>query len=240
MFQLNKLLQIDLLLCPSICLLLAWASTSAEVLAAEPSSLRVKASMIAIPEAASKRLQEILDPAALQILDADGTARLTFWLPRSIAMKATPVQIKNGLTYREIPETTLIGLVQVHDRWIDFRKQEIAEGLYTLRLAIQPELGDHEGTTPHPEFALLVPLAEDPSDELMEVKDLVKKSRGSTTTDHPAVLLLMPAHQAKAMPRLSAADGGIVVLGVQRKVAVGHQEAKLGFGFTVAGSSPSQ
>ena len=45
-------------------------------------------------------------------------------------------------------------------------------GVYTLRFAIQPDIGDHTGTAPHPEFCLLCPADEDKTVEDIEKKKL--------------------------------------------------------------------
>jgi len=51
------------------------------------------------------------------------------------------------------PRTTLLGALRVHKTEIDYRKQKLKEGVYTLRLAYQPADGDHMGTAPNAEFA---------------------------------------------------------------------------------------
>src|SRR5207253_5875829 len=61
------------------------------------------------------------------------------------------------ITLREIPETTVLGALRVHKTMIDYRKQKIKEGVYTLRLGYQPSDGDHMGTAPNNEFCLPVP-----------------------------------------------------------------------------------
>ena len=59
-------------------------------------------------------------------------AHFALWLRKELPAEATPEQVKNGLTYREVPKTTLIGAIELPQKWIDFRKQEIPKGVYTL------------------------------------------------------------------------------------------------------------
>ena len=81
---------------------------------------------------------------------------------------------KNGLTYREIPEGTLVGAIEFPAKFTDFRKQELAAGVYTLRFAVQPDIGDHTGTAPHPEFCLICAAEDDRSAEEIEKKKLIE------------------------------------------------------------------
>ena len=75
---------------------------------------------------------------------------MRIWFRAEIPVKATEEQIKNGLTYHEIPEGTLVGALEFPTKFTDFRKQELPAGVYTLRFAVQPDIGDHTGTAPHP------------------------------------------------------------------------------------------
>ena len=88
---------------------------------------------------------------------------------------AAPEQVAGGLTYREIQPTTVVGAVRFPQAWSDYRKQKIPAGVYTLRLAVQPENGDHMGTAPYNDFLLLSPAAKDTSADAMEPKELHEK-----------------------------------------------------------------
>ena len=46
----------------------------------------------------------------------------------------------------------MVGAVQFPEVWKDYRKQKIKAGVYTLRIGVQPEDGDHMGTAPFNEF----------------------------------------------------------------------------------------
>src|SRR5581483_8878827 len=85
------------------------------------------------------------------------------WFRKEIPAKATPEQLKSGLSYREVEETTLFGAMKVEQQYSDYRRQKIRPGVYTLRLGYQLMDGDHMGTAPYAEFCLLVPAARDES-----------------------------------------------------------------------------
>ncbi len=170
-------------------------------------------------------------------LVSDGAAVARFWFRAELPGKATAQQIKNGITFQEVTETCVLGAVKFERAFVDFRKQEIAAGVYTLRLAYQPENGDHKDSAPHTEFALLVPADKDPKPEEMEPKALYKLSFASTGGEHPGVLLLYPgdgkAKEAKAQDRGS----GVWTLNVPRPVVSPDGKAEFGFGITIAGWS---
>lgn len=178
-----------------------------------------------------------LDPAAVSV--ADDAPLLTVWFRRSIPVRATAEQLTNGLTYREIPDGTLLGAVRFDRPFIDFRKQTVPAGVYTLRFAVQPEVGDHLGTTPHPEFALLSPADKDRSPDPVEPKGLIKLSAGVTGGDHPAVMLLWP-HRGTDKPAVIDREPGVRLLTLVRPVSTDGGDARLGFALTVAGHSKSR
>ena len=147
------------------------------------------------------------------------------------------MQIQNGLTYREIPETTVLGGLRVNGDFTDYRRQKIAPGVYTLRLAFQPTTDDHQGSAPYTEFLLACPAAEDRKPDPMEHKALEKLS-GQTTGKHPAVFLLFPGKNTRDEPKLVEKGGSCWVLMVKQDVRVGDVKTVMGVGLTLIGASP--
>ena len=94
------------------------------------------------PKELKDGVRDLLDAEAIQIQDGNQTVA-TIWFRKTLPSKAAPEQVKSGLTYREIPETTIVGAVQFAQPWTDYRKQKIAAGVYTLRLAFQPQNASH-------------------------------------------------------------------------------------------------
>ena len=173
----------------------------------------------------------------MQLADAKGELTLELWFRTELPTKASEAQAQNGLTYREVPESTVVGAVRVVRQFIDFRKQKIKPGVYTLRLGFQPMDGDHMGTAPFSEFCLLCPAAEDKSPETLETKPL-QELAGKTTGTHPGVMLLFPAKDA-AEPKLVDKGEGNWVLQFKQDAAVAGKKAPLGIAITVAGVSPA-
>jgi hypothetical protein len=201
--------------------------------AAEP-NLSAKVEKAAPPEALAEPIRKLLDEQALVVRDGDAEV-MTVWFRAEMPVKATEEQVKNGLTYREIPDGSLVGAVRFPATFTDFRKQEIAAGAYTLRFAIQPDIGDHTGTSPHPEFCLMCPADKDKSVDPVEKKKLIEVSSAVNEGRHPAVLLLWPNNGTDAGAKVVSKGEGVYVATIKRAVAAGDRKATLGFGVTVAG-----
>ncbi|MFM7148260.1 MAG: hypothetical protein ACKO23_00290, partial [Gemmataceae bacterium] len=188
------------------------------------------------PKELAESLRKLLSDTCIQFYDASETMVFEFWPSKEIAAKATPVQVKNGLTYREIPTATVLGACRLPRTFIDYRKQRIQPGVYTLRLAIQPMDGDHMGTAPYTDFALLCPAADDRKPDLMEAKELRELSAKSTES-HPGVLMLFPGKGAGKDPKLVDKGMGHRVLLFQVPAVASEEKALLDIGLTLVGAS---
>jgi len=190
----------------------------------------------ATPKEVQEPIRKLLGERCVQMLDAKGDVLAELWFRKDLPAKATDAQIKNGLTYREIPETTLFGVVRFPKQTTDYRKQKIPAGVYTLRLANQPMDGDHMGTAPFSEFLLMSPAAEDKKPDTMEPKALQELS-GKTTNGHPGVMLLFPGKGAKAEAKLEKKEENHWILLLLQEVKVGDKKATLPIGLTLIGAS---
>jgi hypothetical protein len=84
----------------------------------------------------------------------------------------------------------LIGALRFPRRSRDFRDQNIARGVYTLRYGLQPIDGNHVGTSPTRDFLLLVRAADDRSADDLDVKTLMSASADAAGSNHPGMLCL--------------------------------------------------
>jgi hypothetical protein len=191
----------------------------------------------AAPAELAEPVRKLLADRAFQLTDPKGELALEIWPAKEVAAKATEAQVKNGLTYREVPESTVMGAVRVLKPMTDFRKQKIAPGVYTLRLGYQPMDGDHMGTAPHGEFCLLSPAKEDKSADLLETKPLQEMS-AKTTGAHPGVMLLFPGKDA-GEPKLVSKGEGNWALEFKQDATAAGKKATIGISLTVAGASPA-
>jgi hypothetical protein len=201
--------------------------------AAEP-KLSAKVEKVAVPEALAEPIRKLLDEQALVVRDGDAEV-MTVWFRTEIPAKATEEQVKNGITSREIPEGELVGAIRFPAKFTDFRKQEIAAGVYTLRFAIQPDIGDHTGTAPHQEFCLMCQAEKDKSAEPVEKKKLIEVSSLVNEGRHPAVLLMWPNNGKDTGVKVLSKGEGVFVATIKRAVVAGDRKTTLGFAFTIAG-----
>ena len=189
------------------------------------------------PTELAEPFRKLLAGRCVQFFAAGDQPLVEVWFRREAPGDAVDVQIQNGLTYREIPETTVLGALRVTGDFTDYRRQKIAPGVYTLRLAFQPTTDDHQGSAPYTEFLLACPAAEDKRTDPMEHKALEELSI-KTTGKHPAVFLLFPGKNTTDEPKLVEKGGGYWVLMVKQDVRVGETKAVMGVGLTLIGASP--
>ncbi len=191
------------------------------------------------PKDLKEAITKLLAPEGIQFADNSGNLIAEVWLSREVPSEATEEQIKNGLTFRELKETAVLGAIRFAQPWIDYRKQKIKPGVYTLRLGFQPEDGDHAGSSMFKEFVVLVSAKLDTSPDLMEPKGLHEISSKSIETGHPGVLMLFPSPKLPAQPRLEEKKEGLntphQVLFAREGVKANGKKAEIGLGLTLVG-----
>jgi hypothetical protein len=211
--------------------LLALAATSS----AQDAKLTIKVEDAQPPKELAEPVRAVLDTKAMSVFDAKGKLLCTVWAARSLEAKATAEQAKGGLKYTHLEESTLVGAVKFPETWVDYRKQKIKPGVYTLRLGIQPMDGDHMGTAPYNEFCLLSPAAEDKKPDLMDVESLNELSTKASPRKHPAIMLLFPTKAPPEAPAVEAKPREHFVLSYRIPVTAGGEKAHLGFSLVVVG-----
>jgi hypothetical protein len=136
-----------------------------------------------LPAAVSAMLQK----DGSKIVAGNGSAFCEVWF-RSAAPAGTK-STEDGVSVPTIPQGSLVGALRFPARGADRRGQSIKPGVYTLRYALQPVNGDHQGVAPQRDFLLMVPVADDPGPTATPgFDDLVKLSTKASGTPHPAVL----------------------------------------------------
>ncbi len=154
------------------------------------------------PEAISADVREKIVPKAYQVSDADGMF-FEFWFVPELTVTAIADTTKKTLD--NVEEISLIGAMIVHkEDHNDFRDDPIDPGTYVLRMVLQPQNGDHMGTSPYDNFAILMPFDKD--DELKEYADhefMVELASEDTIAEHPPILALQPMDSVEGeFPRL--------------------------------------
>ena len=182
------------------------------------------------PQEIDSSIRPALQSKAIQLLDGDRLV-FEFWFRAEISLKAKPESAEKAL--QAIPEAALFGVVAVHQEQRDYKDNEFAPGIYTMRFGLQPQDGDHLGTSDHPYFAVLIPAKTDTKLEgISSYKPMVKASGKVTASGHPAILSLRPASSEDGeIPKLNEpiADHKSVRVKVPAKVADKDEKASLVF-----------
>ena len=155
--------------------------------------LTLKTADLPPPKEIDPAIQKLLQPKAVQLVVGDQPA-FQFWLVNEL-----PLQSKPGAKPLDaVKQATLLGVVAVLIAQRDYRDDEIAAGVYTMRFALQPQDGNHLGSSEFLYFAALTPAKLDTKpDGITDYKSLVKVSSKETSTDHPVILSLRPAGSDK-------------------------------------------
>jgi hypothetical protein len=210
--------------------------------AQEGSKFAVKTATAAAPKELSEPIRKLLQDEAVQLLDAAGKPVAEVWLRKEVPTDATAEQIKNGITYRELKQSEVLGAIRFDRDWTDYRKQKVKAGVYTLRLAFQPTDGKHTAdVSEFQEFVVVLSPKADTSPDLMEPKKLQEMSADSIDSGHPGVFMLVPTKAGKA-PEISARPKDHWAVTAKLPLVAGSKQtgAYLGIGINLVGHSPAE
>jgi hypothetical protein len=215
--------------------------TAVPVFAAD-AKYTIKTSNLPPPKELAQPIRNLMSDHAVQLLDSKGTLLCDVWFRKDLPVRATPEQLKNGLTYRDLDESTLLGAVRFDQTLSDYRKHKVKPGVYTLRLGFQPMDGDHMGTAPYSEFCLVLAAKQDLKPALLETKQLQDLSAKAIGGSHPGVFLLFPNEKPLPTPQLAQKENNHWVVMAKEPVSVsGRKEAaSLGIGLTLIGHSTAE
>ena len=211
--------------------------SAAPALAEGDKKFSIKTATTEPPKEVDPSIRKLLGNQSIQFLDAAGMLIGELWFCKVLSADATPEQLKNGITYRELKETGLVGVVRYDQAWHDYRKQKVKTGVYTLRLGFQPGDGDHAGRSMYTEFLVLTAASKDTKTDLLPIKMLLNMSAKSIETSHPAVLMLFPNNKPGKTPELADKGNNHWVLNVACPVESGGARATIGFGLTMEGEA---
>lgn len=143
------------------------------------------------PRGLSPEVTSAIADTGLRVSGKDGVI-CDVWLSKEIALKP---QFKSSLRIRyPFQVGQLVGVIRLPEgsKPTDFRGQELATGTYTLRYGLQPDDGNHLGTSETRDFLVGCNPREDKSPKAVEdIKELFKLSANAAGTTHPAIFLLI-------------------------------------------------
>ena len=140
-------------------------------------------------------IRSVLQGKSIRLVEGDKTV-YEFWLRSELPLSAAPENSSKSLD--AVKQAALIGAVRLGSDLRDYRDDEMAAGLYTIRFGLQPNDGNHLGTAEFSYFAVLIPSKYDAKLEgIADYKAMVKASSKDTSTEHPLILSLRPVADAK-------------------------------------------
>jgi hypothetical protein len=218
---------------------LRWVSLTlllcASIGRAQATKYHIKTVKAEPPKELDAAIRKLLPDSAVQFLDSKGDLIAELWFCKEVPADASAKLVKEGATYQEIAQTTILGAVRFKKNWSDYRKQKVKAGVYTIRLGFQPQDGDHMGTAPYPDFGLLVSAKLDKNAGLMDPKKLYETSANSIGTSHPAVFLLYPNPKPAETPQVAVKPGNQVVVSTRQIVRAQGGQGVLGISLTLVG-----
>jgi hypothetical protein len=142
-----------------------------------------------------------------------GGNKLEFWWVKSLPLRegasAAP-------SWADVEDGALAGVLRLSAAWSEIRGYTIRPGVYTLRFALQPQNGDHMGISPHREFLLPAPAAEDTAVAPAGYDGAVALAKKASRRAHPASISIDPPVATAAPQSTTTSDLGhqVVVMSV--------------------------
>jgi hypothetical protein len=208
-------------------------AATASILAADGVEMKEKSPP---PKEVSAEIAAALSPTAYQVT-ADGGLVAEIWLAKQWEAKAgfTPsLAVQYPLQVGD-----LIGAIRFPKPAGDFRKQEFRPGVYLLRYGLQPEDGNHTGTSETRDFLVLLPSSKDAKPARVEEKEMFKLSTDVTQTTHPAILSMVSIPEKAKTPAVRhIEDRKLWTVRLAGKAKTGDKVTDLPIEFVIVGHAP--
>lgn len=180
-------------------------------------------------------VQAVLESQGVQFENAQGSPLCEIWWRKGIP--ATKASSSGDVLYAGLSMGEFVGVIHFPSAAKDYRGQSIKPGYYSLRYALIPQDGNHMGVSSYRDFLLMIPVADDTNPaQAMTFDQVVKASRLTAGTGHPAVMMLDPANQSSnKVPAAVQDDQGNWALDVKLDTSQGGQSQQLPFAVVLVG-----
>jgi hypothetical protein len=197
---------------------------------------KVESESAAPPQELAPAIGDLLSQQALKITGPGGVV-CELWLRKTVPGTAPAAQ--PGVVFPQLQEGVLIAAVRFPANVIDYRKQAIKAGVYTLRYALSPVNGNHQGVAPQRDFLLATPAAVDRDAANLTEARTIELSQKSTVTNHASVWSIMTgAGDAGAAPAVTHdADDDWWIIQFTIPVSAGGAPVPTRVGLVVVGSA---
>lgn len=160
----------------------------------------------------SEAVRSVVESKGVRVNGPDGKSVGEFW-GRSTPFDGKPA-MEFGVRFEIVPEGAFLGVARFSGRGADFRQQSVPVGLYTMRYGLHPEDGNHMGVAASRDFALLIPIDEDPDPSKNLSFDELVTMTLRVGNPHPTILRVeLP--EGEGSPYLWENDHGYWVLDLQ-------------------------
>ena len=150
------------------------------------------------PAGLAEPIQKLINPTGWRISGKEGVV-CDVWFLKEVSLK--PKFKPTDRVKYPFMAGELIGAIRFPEKNErgDFRGQNIAPGTYTLRYGLQPDDGNHLGTSEVRDFLLCCPTKDDVDPKrVTPIKALFKLSAKAAGTTHPAVFQMQPPPETPA------------------------------------------
>lgn len=178
----------------------------------------------------SEAVRGALDAKGVRVIGGDGKPLCEIWFRKEIPTAKAEVPNAN---FGQIPEGTLVGVINFPAGASDFRGQGIKAGYYTLRYGLILNDGNHLGVSSYRDFVLLGLVAEDKDTAALSFDEMIKLSRNASGTGHPSPWNLLPATSNEGLPKIVKNDVEHIIL----EVKVTTKSGPLVIGMVVIGKT---
>jgi hypothetical protein len=202
-------------------------------------SYKVEKTTAPVPEEAAAPVRETLAGEALRVTGPNGIV-CELWLRKAVPGKRAPAQ-ELGVVYGQLAEGTLVGVIRFPSEVKDYRRQRVKAGVYTLRYAIIPVDGNHQGVAPQRDFVIAAPASADKSPATVTRDATIDLGRKTTGTNHPSVWSLAAVESGSDNPAVKhVEDGDLWVLHFRAQLAPesGGATTALPMALVVVGAAP--
>lgn len=166
------------------------------------------------PAEVSVAIRNELGPAGVRVLKG-GEPLVDLWFRKVIPTSDTPPGIARS--YPNLPDTALLGAARVAGGMTDNRNHSFPKGVYTIRHGLQPQDGNHVGSSEFVDFALLLSAARDQTvaGAFENPRAMVMQSMNDGGAGHPIVFaMLQPSGDGPLSMKKNAEDRWVLEKGI--------------------------
>lgn len=181
-------------------------------------------------------LSKLLSPTGWRVTNGMKTV-CDLWFCKEWSAKADFTPTNTVLYPFEVGQ--FMGVIRFARKAEDFRGQQLGSGTYTLRYTLQPEDGNHVGTSDTRDFLVLIKSDADADPKVMAMENLIQLSAAAAESTHPAMMGLKAAPKDSAgLPKIERdEDHDWSILQVPGKGRTGDKSVDLPLGVIVAGKA---